>query len=95
VKTPAVYIMANKKNGTLYVGVTSNLQRRVYEHRQGLIYGFTKKYGCNLLVFYEICETMEYAALREKKLKSGSRSKKISLIERMNPEWADLYQTIM
>jgi len=94
-KTPAVYIMANKRNGTLYVGVTSNLQRRVYEHKSGTLDGFTKKYSCNLLVFYEIHETMESAILREKQIKAGSRSKKISLIDTMNPQWEDLYENII
>jgi len=94
-KTPAVYIMANKRNGTLYVGVTSNIQRRIYEHKSGTLDGFTKKYGCRRLVFYEVYETMESAILREKQIKAGSRSKKISLIDTMNPQWADLYEDII
>ncbi|MFZ4125950.1 MAG: GIY-YIG nuclease family protein [Rickettsiales bacterium] len=89
-KQPAVYIMANKRNGTLYVGVTSDLMRRNYEHKKKLIDGFTKKYGCYMLVWFEMHETMEAAILREKQLKSGSRKKKMKLIEQANPEWRDL-----
>jgi putative endonuclease len=77
IKRPAVYIVANKKRGTLYTGVTSTLTKRVYEHKEGLIHGFTKKYNCNLLVFYELHETMESAIMREKQIKAGSRKKKL------------------
>ena len=94
-KTPAIYIMANKRNGTLYVGVTSNLQRRAYEHKQGAIDGFTKKYNCKLFVFYEIHDIMESAILRERQIKAGSRNKKIGLIDTMNPQWTDLYEDII
>ena len=76
---PAVYIMTNKRNGTLYIGVTSDLVRRVYEHKCSIIPGFTKKYGCKLLVYYEIIESMETAITREKKIKGGSRKNKIKL----------------
>ena len=91
---PAVYIMTNKRNGTLYTGVTSDLDRRVYEHKCSIIPGFTKKYGCKLLVYYEIIESMETAITREKKIKGGSRKNKIKLIETQNPTWLDLYENI-
>ncbi len=81
---PAVYIMASKRNGTLYVGVTTNLIKRVYEHKEKLIPGFTKKYACTQLVYYEIWEDISMAIEREKKLKAGSRKKKLMLIERLN-----------
>ncbi len=90
-KEPCVYIMANKRHGTIYTGVTSNLARRAYEHRNNLLKGFTSRYGCHLLVFYEYFPTMDDAITREKQLKAGSRKKKIALIEGMNPEWRDLY----
>ncbi|MBO6767544.1 MAG: GIY-YIG nuclease family protein [Erythrobacter sp.] len=92
---PAVYIMANHKNGTIYVGVTSNLVQRAWHHREGAGSGFTKRYGCKRLVWFELHGTMEDAILREKQLKSGSRAKKIALIETENPEWQDLYETIL
>lgn len=92
---PAVYIMTNKPNGTLYTGVTSNLPKRSYEHRQHHTDGFSKRYGCDLLVWYEIHERMEFAILREKQIKAGSRLKKIQLIAAMNPHWNDLYETIV
>ncbi len=94
-KRPAVYIMANKRNGTLYTGVTSDLVQRVYQHRGSLLEGFTSRYGCKLLVWYEQHEDMEQAILREKQLKAGSRKKKIALIEAMNPTWRDLYDDIV
>lgn len=90
-RQPAVYIMANKRNGTLYVGVTSNLIKRVYEHKEGLLDGFTKRYGCTLLVYYESHETMESAILREKQIKGGSRQRKFRLIAKLNSLWKDLY----
>ncbi len=90
-RQPAVYIMASRKNGTIYVGVTSDLSRRAYEHREGLIAGFTKRYGCKLLVWYEYYERMDDAIAREKHIKAGSRADKIALIAAMNPEWRDLY----
>ncbi len=93
-KQPAVYIMTNKPNGTLYVGVTSDLIKRVYLHRNSLLDGFTKKYACKSLVFFEIHHTMESAILREKQLKAGSRQRKIALIEVENASWADLYPQI-
>ena len=93
-KQPAVYIMANKRNGTLYTGVTSNLGQRVWQHRESVADGFTKRYGCKLLVWYEIHETMDAAIAREKQIKAGSRAKKLALIEVMNPDWVDLFEQI-
>jgi putative endonuclease len=90
-REPAVYIMASQRNGTLYTGVTSNLSRRAYEHRERLVRGFTSRYGCTLLVWYERYETMTDAITREKQIKAGSRGKKLALIEAMNPRWRDLY----
>ena len=93
-KEPAIYIMANKRNGTLYVGVTSNLVQRAYQHREGLLEGFTQEHGCKMLVYYEIGASMEGAIFREKQLKEGSRKQKLKLIESMNPQWKDLYELI-
>ena len=93
-KIPATYMMANRFRGTLYVGVTSALVQRDYQHKHGLIDGFSKKHGCKLLVWYEVHETMESAILREKQLKAGSRAKKIALIEKQNPYWHDLSSQI-
>ncbi|MFC6789556.1 GIY-YIG nuclease family protein [Methylobacterium komagatae] len=90
-RAPNVYIMASRRNGTLYVGVTSDLARRAYEHREGLLPGFTRQYGCKLLVWYESYGLMTEAIDREKQIKAGSRKRKIALIEAMNPDWADLY----
>lgn len=88
---PAVYIMANYKGGTVYVGVTSDLPKRAYEHREGVMEGFNKRYACKRLVWFELHATMEHAILREKQIKGGSRVKKIALIEAGNPEWRDLF----
>ena len=88
---PAVYIMANHKNGTLYTGVTSDLPRRVWEHREGVSAGFTREHGCKRLVWFELHATMEHAIAREKQMKGGSRAKKIALIEALNPDWRDLF----
>jgi predicted GIY-YIG superfamily endonuclease len=93
-KAPVVYIVASKRNGTLYCGVTSDLARRAYEHRNGVIEGFTKRYGCNRLVWYEPHDRMDDAIAREKQIKAGSRAKKLALIEAMNPDWLDLYGTL-
>ena len=93
-KQPAVYIMASRRNGTLYTGVTSDLVQRVWQHKEGTI-GFTARYGCKLLVWYEIHEEMVPAIAREKQIKAGSRRKKLALIEAMNPDWADLYESII
>jgi putative endonuclease len=94
VKRPAVYIMASRRNGTLYTGVTSDLVKRVWQHREGQVEGFTKRYGCTKLVWFELAETMEAAIGREKQIKAGSRLKKLALIEAANPDWNDLYGTI-
>ena len=90
----AVYILSSRRNGTLYTGVTSNLPKRVWEHREGLADGFTKKYGVKNLVWYEVCEDAMAAIGREKQIKEWKRGWKLKLIERMNPEWRDLYTDI-
>ena len=89
---PAVYIMASKRNGTLYTGVTSNLPQQVHQHRESLLEGFTRQYRCHLLVFYEFHQRMDDAIAREKQIKAGSRAKKMALIEARNPQWLDLYE---
>jgi predicted GIY-YIG superfamily endonuclease len=94
-KQPAVYILANRRNGTLYTGVTSALIQRVYRHKSRDLPGFSAKYGCKLLVYYEIHATMEHAIAREKQIKAGTRARKIILIEELNPDWADLYETLI
>ncbi|AFN73771.1 excinuclease ABC subunit C [Melioribacter roseus P3M-2] len=86
-----VYIMTNKHNTTLYTGMTNNLIRRVYEHKNKLTNGFTKRYNCTKLVWYEIHDTPVNAIKREKQIKAGSRKKKLDLINKLNPEWKDLY----
>ncbi len=91
---PAVYIMANRRNGAIYVGVTSNLVQRAWQHREGIADGFTKRYGCKLLVWFELHSTMDHAIVREKQIKGGSRKKKLALIEAANPLWRDLYPEI-
>lgn len=91
---PCVYIVTNKKNGTLYTGVTSNLIQRIHQHKQGLS-GFTGKYGCNQLVWFELHDNMENAILREKQIKAGNRKRKLDLIDAMNPEWLDLADDIV
>jgi putative endonuclease len=91
---PAVYVMASQRNGTIYVGVTSNLRQRAWQHREGVIDGFTKEYGCKLLVWFELHSTMEHAIRREKQLKGGSRKRKLALIEATNPTWRDLLADI-
>jgi predicted GIY-YIG superfamily endonuclease len=94
-KLPAVYIMANKRNGTLYTGVTSNLAQRVGQHRDADGSGFAAKYGCRRLVYYEAHPDMPSAISREKQIKAGSRAKKCALIESINPDWADLSEGIL
>jgi putative endonuclease len=94
-KQPAVYILASGKNGTLYTGVTSDLVKRVFEHQQDFVDGFTKKYQVHTLVYFELCDDMLTAIAREKQIKAGSRAKKIALIELNNPDWLDLYATIV
>ena len=86
-----VYIMTNKKNNVFYAGVTSDLHKRVYEHKHKMVDGFSKKYNVNKLVYYEIGDNIESAIAREKQIKAGSRKKKIKLIESLNPEYKDLY----
>ncbi len=90
-----VYILFSEKNGTLYIGVTSNLVKRIYEHKQKLVNGFTKKYNVDKLGYFEIYKSIEQAIEREKQLKAGSRQKKIDLIEKENPGWKDLYNSIL
>ena len=89
-----VYIMTNKNNTTLYTGVANDLKRRVYEHKNKLVDGFTGKYNIIKLVYYEIYKDIHEAIGREKQIKGGSRARKISLIEKMNPAWKDLYDEI-
>ena len=89
-----VYIMTNKPSGILYIGVTNDLIRRCYEHRNGMIDGFTKKYNCKMLIYYEAFDRIEDAILREKRLKKWNRQWKIELIEKSNPGWVDLYNQI-
>jgi len=94
-KQPAVYILASRRNGTLYIGVTSNLAKRIWEHRDNLVGGFTERYGVHRLVWYEVHESMESAIQREKRLKEWKRRWKLELIERTNPNWEDLYSTLV
>jgi len=91
VKHPCVYLLASRRNGTLYVGVTSNLVKRVWEHKEDLAEGFTKRYGVHTLVWYEPHESMEAAIRREKAIKEWKRRWKLELIEKTNPQWRDLY----
>jgi putative endonuclease len=86
-----IYIMTNKRNTVLYTGVTNDLKKRVYEHKEKLVGGFTKKYNINKLVYYEIFDSSYSAITREKQIKSRSRQKKVNLIGSLNPEWDDLY----
>ena len=94
-KEPCVYIMASGRNGTLYVGVTSDLRKRAWEHRAGVVDGFTRDYGVKQLVWFERHETMESAITREKQLKKWNRMWKLREIELQNPEWKDLYDDIV
>jgi putative endonuclease len=94
-KQPCVYIMASKRHGTRYTGVTANLPRRAFGHREELLEGFSKKYGCKILVWYELHESMIEAITREKQVKAGSRAKKLALIEALNPNWNDLYDSLI
>ena len=86
-----VYILASKKNGTLYLGVTNDIARRIYEHKNNLVDGFTKKYSVHCLVYFEVCEDVRVAIQREKNIKKWRRRWKIELIEKNNPDWRDLY----
>jgi len=90
-----VYIMTNWKNTVLYIGVTNDLIRRVYEHKEKLVEGFTKRYNLTKLVYYEVAENAEAAILREKQLKAGPRQKKVELIEKLNKMWLDLYPELL
>ena len=94
-KQPCVYLMAGRRNGTLYVGVTSDLIKRVWEHKQDSVEGFTKRYGVHILVWYELHQTMESAIVKEKRLKDWKRCWKLELIEQCNPEWRDLYSDLL
>jgi putative endonuclease len=93
-KTFYIYIMASKKNGTLYIGVTNDLRRRVWQHKNDMLEGFTKKYGVHYLVWYEATNDVQEAIQREKQMKKWNRQWKINLIESENPEWADLYERL-
>ena len=94
-RQPAVYILTNKRNGTIYIGVTSDLAKRVWEHKNSMASGFTKKYNLHRLVWYELHDDMESAIIHEKRLKEYKRSWKLKLIENMNPDWLDLYDSIV
>ena len=94
-KQPCVYLMASRRNGTLYVGVTSDLIKRAWEHKNNFVEGFTKRYGIHLLVWYELHPTMESAIQREKALKEWKRAWKLELIEKVNPQWQDLYPNLL
>ena len=89
-----VYIMASRRNGTIYTGVTSDLPARAYQHRNGIIAGFTKKYGCTLLVWYEVHDDLDNARLREIQMKKWNRQWKLRLIEEKNPDWDDLFESL-
>jgi putative endonuclease len=94
-KTFCVYVVTNRRNGALYVGVTSDLPRRIWQHKQKEVAGFTARYGVDKLVYYQTCESAESAIQREKQLKKWSRSWKLRLIEEKNPDWRDLYEEIV
>ncbi|WPX42139.1 GIY-YIG nuclease family protein [Undibacterium sp. CCC3.4] len=94
-KQPAVYILASEQNGTLYIGVTSNLVQRTWQHRDGIVEGFTQRYAVKTLVWYELHSTMKTAITREKALKKWNRSWKLKLIEEKNPQWLDLWPEIV
>ncbi len=94
-KQPAVYILASERNGTLYVGVTSDLVVRTWQHREHVVEGFTSRYNVNMLVWYELHGTMESAILREKQLKKWNRAWKLRLIQENNPRWMDLWDSII
>jgi putative endonuclease len=94
-KQPVIYIITNKPDGVLYIGVTSNLPKRIWEHKEKVVDGFFNKDNCHQLVYFETHETMENAILREKQLKAWKREWKIRLIEELNPSWRDLYEDIL
>lgn len=89
-----IYILTNSRNTSLYIGVTSELKKRTWEHKQHLVKGFTSKYGINKLIYHEVFKDINLAIAREKQLKGGSRAQKIKLIEKTNLEWKDLYETL-
>lgn len=93
-KQPAVYILTSKRNGTLYVGVTSDLKKRIWEHKNNIIDGFTKQYNVHQLAWYELHYSMESAIIREKRIKEWKRNWKLQLIENNNPDWHDLYESL-
>ena len=93
-KSGYVYIMASQRNGTIYIGATSDLVRRVWQHRNGVVPGFTRKYGCKLLVWFEAFDTIDAARQRELQMKEWRRRWKLRVIEEKNPEWNDLYETL-
>jgi putative endonuclease len=90
-----IYIITNQHNTVLYTGVTNDLIRRIYEHKEKIIAGFTKKYSVNKLVYYEISTDINSAIAREKQIKAGSRQKKIDLVDSMNPQWCNLYEGLL
>ncbi len=94
-KQPAVYILASKRNGTLYIGVSSNLVARVWQHRSGQTHGFTSEYNVKRLVYFQLHDDMEQAIVREKQLKKWRRAWKLELIEQQNPDWKDLWDRII
>jgi len=94
-KQPAVYLLASRYRGTLYVGVTSDLEERIWQHRQGLVEGFTQRYGVHMLVWFEQHATMLDAIAREKRIKEWKRAWKLELIETNNPRWRDLYDDLL
>ncbi|EMR14374.1 Excinuclease ABC, C subunit-like protein [Methylophaga lonarensis MPL] len=94
-KQPAIYIMTNKRNGTLYVGVTSHLIKRVWEHKNNVVEGFTQKYRLHQLVYFELHDSMIGAISREKQIKKWRREWKINLIEKLNADWRDLYSDLL
>ena len=94
-KQPAVYIVTNRPKGTLYIGVTSDLIKRIYQHKSHAIEGFTRNYGTDKLVYFELFDDMESAIKREKQLKNWRRSWKIEMIEKENSEWEDLYEKLL
>ncbi|WP_448657517.1 GIY-YIG nuclease family protein [Sphingomonas sp. CJ99] len=94
-KTGYVYIMASNRNGTLYIGVTSDLIGRAYQHRMGLVEGFTKRYGCKTLVWFEAHDDLQAARYRELQMKKWKRAWKVELIEQTNPQWKDRYETLL
>ena len=94
-RQPCVYMLASKRNGTLYTGVTSNLLKRVWEHKNNIVEGFTNKYGVHSLVWYELHNTMDSAIQREKAIKNWKRAWKLKVIEKMNSDWRDLYSDLL